>query len=272
MTQDNQDAGSPPPASPPKKANPGAAALARRKPTNYAQRKKRPKLSKSLYDSILNAYRREPGNHSAAERATGFGRKACRMAWELGWAQKDWAKPIREVLQAELDEARTKAAEKAQREADAQSASLEAKRRLWEKEVEEEILMVGAMRKAVLGTAAIVNGMSKAVHQLSLVVARTVLNPDGTPNPNPTIKAPEAMKVISQVAQVLGRLSYAGSVLVDLGATNRGERENRGEAERVKGDPKATRESLRVLAELNAELEAEEERKAAKAAEPPAVH
>jgi hypothetical protein len=68
-------------------------------------------LPQEQWHVLLDAYRREPGNHTAAARTAACDRKTARKLWEHGDARNPWsARPIREVLLGERQAASARAA------------------------------------------------------------------------------------------------------------------------------------------------------------------
>lgn len=232
-------------------------------------RRKRPKQTKQLYELILNAYRENPGVHRAVERETKYDRRAAKLLWEKGWPHKTWAKPIKDVLGEELDDVRAEALRKAQAARDLDDAAAEAKRGAWKREIEEEVYMMTSVRQNVLGMSAVVQGMQQGVLQLSRIVIGSVLDADGKPLANPKVKPVEAMKILRDVATMVGRLAYSEQVVVDLGRLVRGEAPGGAASTPKEMDDDSLRENLKLIEELRKELDIEASREPA---DPTALH
>lgn len=74
-------------------------------------------ITPELYERMLKAFREEPGNASYAARFAGCERRMTKRAWEKGWPQHGWAKPIRHVLEEERFTAVAEAARRRREEA-----------------------------------------------------------------------------------------------------------------------------------------------------------
>ena len=65
------------------------------------------RITRSVYDAMVDAYREKPGSISYAARITGTTNDTAKRGWEAGWVKKfSWALPIREVLAKERESAR----------------------------------------------------------------------------------------------------------------------------------------------------------------------
>lgn len=106
--------------------------------------------TREMYDAICDAYEEAPGNHSVASAKSGFSRKACRRAWELGWTGIEWARPIRVVFEerATIARARIQEAERLAREAQQKEAN-EAAVRLQEARAERVMAREQAKQTAL---------------------------------------------------------------------------------------------------------------------------
>jgi len=63
-------------------------------------------ITPELYQKLLTAYREGGGNHTYAARVTGVGWKFAKRAYFDGWPKKDWAVPIKRVIDGETAQAR----------------------------------------------------------------------------------------------------------------------------------------------------------------------
>ncbi len=63
------------------------------------------KVDQSTWDKLLEAYRLDPGNHSAASRYALVQRRTARRAWDHGNTARGW-KPIKEMVAEDIELAR----------------------------------------------------------------------------------------------------------------------------------------------------------------------
>lgn len=113
--------------------------------------------SRDIYDALLDAYRASPGNHSQAMKRTGWTWDACKRAWELGWKQFDWARPIKTVVYEEEAKARAVALERSEKERELQDAERERIRQAHIEATADRILIRKGVRtslKNALGASA----------------------------------------------------------------------------------------------------------------------
>lgn len=62
-------------------------------------------ITPDYYDSIVDAFREDPGNYSAAAKRAGIGRNTAKRAWNDGWPDKGFP-PVEKTLELEQLEAR----------------------------------------------------------------------------------------------------------------------------------------------------------------------
>ena len=85
----------------------------KREPTRHV-------LTRDIYAALVDAYREDPGNHTAASRKSGLNWRTARTAWEEGFCKPkghgalyaDWALPIKDVIESEKSEARERLAQR----------------------------------------------------------------------------------------------------------------------------------------------------------------
>lgn len=88
------------------------------------------RVDQPLWDKLLEAYREDPGNHSAAARHAGVQRRTARRAWDTGYPERPWgAKSIRDMIRDEAELARSRLQLEAdQQELEEDKATLDADR------------------------------------------------------------------------------------------------------------------------------------------------
>lgn len=64
----------------------------------------------AFYDALLRAFRETPGDFTEAAKAAACDRRTARVAWEFGWRETQWAKPIKDLLDEEKIAARAELA------------------------------------------------------------------------------------------------------------------------------------------------------------------
>jgi hypothetical protein len=187
------------------------------------------------YDALVAAYRAAPNNHVAASRATGWSKEACSTAWTTGWVKTrghvavPGCGPIREVLQAEKDRARTEAADRARKERDLEDAKLEAQRLAREEALTQEAELMNENRKGLLSLAKTIRSLAGVMPAFAKVVQDAVTEPDPKdprqliPLAKPLVNAMQAAKIIRDMASISNRVAYAASALVELARLDRGQ-------------------------------------------------
>ncbi len=70
--------------------------------------------TKQLYELLVQSYRDQPGNSSAAARHAGCNRRTAQRAYEHGWPSHTWAPPIKDFLKAEKERIRAERARELQ--------------------------------------------------------------------------------------------------------------------------------------------------------------
>lgn len=89
--------------------------MAKDKPIKKQRRGTR-RISAKFYEGLVEAFRANPGNISAAAKAVGTSRPTAKRGWERGWDKFEWAPAIREVIANEQEIARARIEE--EKEAD----------------------------------------------------------------------------------------------------------------------------------------------------------
>lgn len=136
------------------------------------------RVDQDVWDKLLEAYRDDPGNHSAAARHALVQRKTARRAYELGYPDRPWGKvAIKDLIASEAELAQSRIQLEAEREdllddqADLEAErNREAARRAAINAKEQEIVLVGALRgttmKALAGAVQAANGMQLAMKKI----------------------------------------------------------------------------------------------------------
>ena len=182
------------------------------------------KISPEIYTILLDAYRNAPASHRAAARAAQCSEKTATRAWSVGWTETHgWARPIREVLEAETLEAR---AQMLQREQDERIAAarreIEARREAARKAEEEreagrrqaveartqEGQMVRLSRANTLGLLGSLAKLQPAVSHLADQIRAAILS--GSVDPS------DAAPLLKTVSSVVRDAITASQIVVEL--------------------------------------------------------
>lgn len=179
--------------------------------------------TQELWGRLVEGFRQAPGNASAAGRFAGVDRKTARNAWENGWKERPWARPIKDILADERQTAMARAAELERKRHEAALADQEAARKESIEAAKQEALMLRAGRADVLGILANANNLAPTMRALGDIVRAAVLDEHGRPLPNPDISPREAMKLIERHASVTSKAIDAAEKLIERGRVERGE-------------------------------------------------
>lgn len=192
--------------------------------------------TRQLYDTLLESYRDKPRGHTAAARHAGCARGTAEQAYFRGWPELTWAKPIKDRLFEETDEAavarreRIRAQEARQAEEDAQREKARAER---VRTLQDELNLQNAVRRTVLQEASVHLALNPAMAQLVRRVMRAVMDEtvvDGQPKYTPkdpaaidaAIPVGLAMKLISSWINAGSRVTLQHSEVIQLGRETRG--------------------------------------------------
>jgi hypothetical protein len=136
------------------------------------------RVDQATWDRLVEAYRQDPGNHSAAARLCDVQRRTSKRAYELGYPDRPWGtKPIKQLIMEDIELARSRV------QLDAERAELEEDRTLLDSErdreaarqhavrakTEEAVLVSGARAAAMRGLAAAIEaspGVKAAMKRL----------------------------------------------------------------------------------------------------------
>lgn len=66
------------------------------------------RISLEFYEGLVEAFRANPGNITAAAKAVGTSRPTAKRGWLRGWEKFDWAPPIQDVIANEQEIARAR--------------------------------------------------------------------------------------------------------------------------------------------------------------------
>ncbi len=66
------------------------------------------RISAEFYEGLVEAFRANPGNITAAAKAVGTSRPTAKRGWLRGWEKFDWAPPIQDVIANEQEIARAR--------------------------------------------------------------------------------------------------------------------------------------------------------------------
>jgi hypothetical protein len=236
--------------------------------------------TQELFTALLEAYRRNPGNHTDAARRTGFTWEGCKNAWEKGWSRAnprqpgvrtplDWAPPIKGIVEAEVrvakeerEAVRRRAEERIRRTRDLENAKAEEVAKLVEEAIREEAQLQQAVRKGILGGAFVATRLLPAMNALAKVVEDAVLEkgPDGrtlVPKASPGIPPVNALRMIEAYVRAAGRLAAAEEIVLGIGkgargTTNGAPKDEMGDEELIEELEQATDLRAKILARRDA--------------------
>lgn len=123
-------------------------------------------MTSEVWNILLDAYRKFPGNHNAAAQAAGVGRKTAKRCWDTGYEKSEWGKrPISELVKIEMGRAR----------ADMSSAERGAHREAIRTAFEDSIVDLVESRAMWGRIVRRATGNTAASAQLSAILLRGVL-------------------------------------------------------------------------------------------------
>lgn len=114
-------------------------------------------LTKELYESIVEGYREAPGNFTHAARCAGIGWAAAKKAWEIGWPERTWAPPIKDIIAKEMEIARLKRIEAEEEQAERDKISRQKLRDDAVKTAEQEARAVVQARGNAMGLSSVIS-------------------------------------------------------------------------------------------------------------------
>jgi len=138
-------------------------------------------LTKERYDATLQAFRKEPGNYTAAAKATKQAVATTRNLWLRGWPMFPWAPPIKDALAEEMAIARRMAAEEARDRVSMgqgvpqSEVTREQERQMALRVRTEESRLVGVARGNVIGLLGVVNSCLRGGIKLADSVQKSLL-------------------------------------------------------------------------------------------------
>lgn len=191
--------------------------------------------TRQTYDRILTLYRDIGVNHSAVAREAGWHPRTIRRAYDEGWPQYKWARPIRLVLEQDIAEAKSTArdrAEELRREVNAKASV--AKTKLEEAILIEEQVLVAARKNVAAAyglSAQLVPAVAAAVSYVRETMCRQVVDVGGekwVPKTGAELKAAgidpmAALRLVDRHALVLQRVSNTAKTIIDLSRVGRGD-------------------------------------------------
>lgn len=151
------------------------------------------RVDQATWDKLVEAYRDDPGNHSAAARHAVVQRKTAKRAYLQGYPTKPWGKkPIQQLLDEEVELARSRQqleeeraelqVDQAQLEAD---RDREAARQAAVKTKQQEIVLVAGARAAAMNAIAAsikgLPGIASALERLGQELTTMALGGPVTP-------------------------------------------------------------------------------------------
>jgi len=128
----------------------------------------RGRVDQPTWDKLLEAYRADPGNHSAASRHAMVQRKTAKHAWDKGYTDRPWgSKPIRVLITEDVELARGRHALEEER------ASLMEDIQLTEAERDREAVRQAALSARKEEAALIVLSRQAAIRAMAAATGAT---------------------------------------------------------------------------------------------------
>lgn len=187
-------------------------------------------LTREMYELMLASYRDYPENHTRAAAQALCTDRLARRCW-LGPPYRDypWARPIREVIEEErqqamlaLREAELRAVrEKALSEARAREERARAASEANVEAIKQETAIIRAARADALACLSYAAELVPAMRQFANIVKQAAApKPDGSP---PDITARQAMDFLQRHGLLMLRGVHAAQMVLDQGRLDRGD-------------------------------------------------
>ncbi len=182
------------------------------------------RVDQACWDKLLEAYREDPGNHSAAARHAGVQRRTARRAWDTGYPERPWgAKSIRDMIRDEAELARSRLQlEAEQQELAEDKAALEAERdreRTRQHAIqsrEQEGKLVQATRVATMNALAAAmksaEGLSHAMTKLGGKLVELALQSDSLTDKQMSTLS----NVLRRYSSTLRELAASGQIAMEM--------------------------------------------------------
>jgi hypothetical protein len=126
------------------------------------------RVNQDVWDKLLEAYRGDPGNHSAASRHAMVQRKTAKRAWDKGYPDRPWgSKPIRQLISEDVELARSR------HHLEEERASLMEDIQLTEAERDREVVRQAALNARKEEAALIVLSRQAAIRAMAAATGAT---------------------------------------------------------------------------------------------------
>lgn len=181
------------------------------------------RVDQATWDKLLEAYRQDPGNHSAAARYAVVQRRTAKRAYEEGYPDRPWgAKPIKDLLAMESDIARSRLQlEEEKDELEEDQAALDAERdreRIRQhaiKSREQEGQLIGAARAgAIMGLVAAVKMAPSLQQAMERLGKELVSMAEGGPITHKEMVS--LSNIMRRYSATLRELSISGQVAMEM--------------------------------------------------------
>lgn len=181
----------------------------------------RRKLTRELYEALVQGYRSAPGVAAHAARIAGCDSRLASKAWAEGWRGYPWARPIRDVLAAEAHDARALAA-RAMREAEdaARARAEDARAESVEAQAQERAILRAA-RSDVLAVLVLAAELVPSMRVLVRVVSEAMR--PGEDGSLPSITPSAALGMLTRHASLVSKGLGAAETILALSRLDRGE-------------------------------------------------
>lgn len=182
---------------------------------------KRSVVTREFYDSLVIAYRETPGNASQAARRAFCERRMAKRAWETGWPQYPWARPIRQVLELEQVSAQAAARAAVIKAQDAVEEEREQSRQESVEARRQEHQMLKAARGDVLAALVLAADLVGAM-RVAVATIKDNLQVDPVTGKLPSITPIAAMSLLTRHATLVQKAVGAAEAVIQLSRLERG--------------------------------------------------
>lgn len=123
--------------------------------------------TKEFYDLLIAGYREAPGNASHAARVAKCDPRCAQRAWRKGWPKFSWGRPIREIIQEEMERARGEREKRLHEEREQQERDRENTRKDAIRATAEEAQAAGIARANGIAAGALIQALLRSMVPLT---------------------------------------------------------------------------------------------------------
>ncbi len=176
-------------------------------------------VTREFYDSLVIAYREQPGNATHAARRALCERRMAKRGWDQGWPQYPWAGPIKLLMEQEIVSAQAAARTAVIRAQEAAEGEREAARQEAIEGRKQEQQMLKAARGDVIAALVLAADLVGAMRVAVAAIKEQLQVKDGK---LPQIQPAVAMALLTRHATLVQKAVGAAEAVIQLSRLDRG--------------------------------------------------